>query len=219
MSLCNTSVYQKISGSGKFYASQTGVSSFFVENSLSYSLKKTCYGTLRCFKIFRASQNFMHKKGISLNFIEKSFSQSADKLHRRTLLGFERILVSESFKQKRGEASRFFRKLFSLTAPKKLRQGTILCFRKFLVGKNILWIKGRYNNFRSKFLSHCTEIFLWKTLCGSKKIFFRKFSCIGEERGIMVLSRFFVSQHRNQKFCKRTLLFSGSFLVSKKDYG
>ena len=34
--------------------------------------------------------------------------------------------------------------------------------------------------------------------------------------GIMVLSELFVSQDRNEKLCKGTLLFSGNFLVSKK---
>ena len=48
----------------------------------------------------------------------------------------------ENFQAKEGEASRFCRKIFYLTGPKKLRQGTILCFRKLLVGKNILWIRG-----------------------------------------------------------------------------
>ena len=42
----------------------------------------------------------------------------------------------------RGEASRFCRNFFYLTGPEKLRQGTILCFRKILVGKKILWIRG-----------------------------------------------------------------------------
>ena len=38
-------------------------------------------------------------------------------------------------------------------------------------------------------------------------------------RGITVLSKIFVSQDRNEKLRKRTLLFSGNFLVSKKIYG
>ena len=42
ISLGNNSVYQKISGSEKFYASERGVSSFFVENLLSHSTKKIC---------------------------------------------------------------------------------------------------------------------------------------------------------------------------------
>ena len=35
----------------------------------------------------------------------------------------------------------------------------------------------------------------------------------------MVLSKFFVSQDRNEKLCKGTLLLSGNSLVSKKKYG
>ena len=91
----------------------------------------------------------------------------------------------EKFQAKEGEASRLCRKFFYLTGPKKLRQGTTLCFRNFLVGKNILWIRGGgYHDFPSKFLSHCTEIFHWRTLwCFTKKIFYRKFSCIGEGGG------------------------------------
>ena len=50
----------------------------------------------------------------------------------------------------------------------------------------------------------------------SEKFFYRKFSCIGGAGGITVLSELFVSQHRNEKLCKGTLLFSGNFLVSKK---
>ena len=57
----------------------------------------------------------------------------------------------KNFQAKEGEASRFCRNFFHLTGPKKLRQGTILCFRKFLVGKNILWIRGGYHDFLSKF--------------------------------------------------------------------
>ena len=138
ISLGNTSVYQKISGIEKFYASERGVSRFFVENFLSHGTEKFRKETLRCFRKFRVSQNFMRKKGISLNSVEKSLSHSADKIRRKTLMCFERILVSKIFKQRRGEASRFCRNFFYLTGPKKLRQGTILCFKKFLVGKNIL---------------------------------------------------------------------------------
>ena len=160
----------------------------------------------------------MHKKGISLNSVEKSLSHSADKIRRRTLLCFERILVSKIFKQSRGEASRFCREFFYLTGAKKLRQGTILCFRKFLVGKNILCIRGGggYHDFPSKFLSHCTEIFHWRTLWCFRKILLSKIFMHNRGGGILVLSKFFVSQNRNGKLCKGTLLFSGSFLVSKK---
>ena len=150
----------------------------------------------------------MHKKKISLNSVEKSLSHSADKNRRRTLLYFDRILVSKTFKQRRGEASRFCRKFFYLTGPKKLRQGAILCFRKFLVGRNIFWIReGGYHDFPSKnFCVTVPKYFIGEHFGVSEKFFYRKFSCIGG--GITVLSKFFVSQDRNKKLCKRTLLFS-----------
>ena len=46
------------------------------------------------------------------------------------------------FSSKGGGSFTVSSKFFHLTGPKKLRQGTILCFRKFLVGKKFLWIRG-----------------------------------------------------------------------------
>ena len=70
------------------------------------------------------------------------------------------------------------------------------------------------------FVSLYRNISLENALVFHKKFFYRKFSCIGGGGGgITVLSKFFVSQDRNEKLCKRTLLFSGIFLVSKKIYG
>ena len=132
---------------------------------------------------------------------------------------FRKNFGIENFQAKEGEASRFCQKIFYLTQPKKLRQGTILCFKKFLVGKNILWIRGGgYHDFPSKFLSHCDEIFHWRTLWCFRKILLSKIF-MHRRGGITVLSKFFVSQDRNEKLCQRTLLFSRKFLVSKKFYG
>ena len=210
-----------MSGSEKFYASERGVSSFFVENFLSHSTEKFRKGTLRCFRKFRASQIFMHKKGISLNYVEKSLSHSADKIRRGTLLCFERILVSKSFKQRRGEASRFCRKFFYLTGPKKLRQRTILCFRKISGSEKYFMDKrggGRYHDFPSKFLTHCTEIFHCRTLWCFRKILLSKIFM--HRRGASRFCRNFLSHRTETKsFVKGTLLFSGNFLVSKKNYG
>ena len=50
----------------------------------------------------------------------------------------------------------------------------------------------------------------------SEKFFYGKFSCIGGGGPSRFCQNFFVSQDRNEKLCKRTLLFSGNFLVSKK---
>ena len=114
----------------------------------------------------------------------------------------------------------FVENFFYLTGPNKLRQGTVLCFRKFLVGKNLLWIIGREGVSRfsvENFLSHCPELFHWRTLWCFRKILLSKSFMHRRGRGITVLSKFFVSQDRNGKLCEGTLLFCGKFLVSKKN--
>ena len=78
---------------------------------------------------------------------------------------------------------------------------------------------GGYHDFPSKFLSQCTEKFHWRTLWCFRKILSSKiFMHRRGGGGILDLSKFFVSQDRNEKLCEGILLFSGSFLVSKKIY-
>ena len=171
-------MYQKISGIEIFYASHRGVSRFSVENFLSHSTKKFRWRTLRCFRKFRVLQNFMHMKGISLNSVEKFLSHSADENRRRTLLCFERILVSKNFKQRRGEASRFCRKFFLSHTTEKTSPRNHSVFQKISGREKILWIRGGGGVSRfsvEKFLSHCTEIFLWITLWCFRKILLSKF--------------------------------------------
>ena len=164
-------------GYRKILCIREGDITFLRRKLLSHITEKFRWGTLRCFRHFRVSQNFMHKKGLSLNSVEQFFSHSADKIRRRTLLCFARILVSKIFKQRRGEASRFCRKFFYLTGPKKFRQGTILCFRKFLVGKKNLWIRrGGITIFRRKFfVSLYQNISLENTLVFQKNSFIENF--------------------------------------------
>ena len=71
---------------------------------------------------------------------------------------------------------------------------------------------GEYQDFPSKiFCLTVPKYFIGEHFGVSEKFFYRKFSCIGGRRGITVLSKFFVSQDRNEKLCKGTLLFSGNF--------
>ena len=129
-------------------------------------------GTLRCFKKFRASLKFMHKKEISLNSVEKSLSRSADKILRRTLLCCERFLVSKSFKQRKTKLDGFVEKFFNSQDRKNFAREP-LCFRRFLEGKNVLWTRRGgwgYHDLPSKLLSHCTQIFHWRTLWCFRKI-------------------------------------------------
>ena len=59
----------------------------------------------------------------------------------------------ETFQAKEGGSFTVLSKKFYLTEPKNLRQGTILCCRKILVGKNFFGIReeGGITIFRRKF--------------------------------------------------------------------
>ena len=171
-SFLQTSIPPRIS---IFYAKE-GVSRLFVQNFLSHSTEKFRWGILRWVRKFRVAKNFMLKKGISLksvktlcltvpiNFVGEPFCVSKEFWYRKFS------------SQVGGKLHAFVENFFHLRGPKKLRQGTILCFRKFLVGKNILWIRGGggYHNFPSKFLSHCTKIFHWRTLWCFRKLLLSK---------------------------------------------
>ena len=145
---------------------------FLRRKILSNSTKNLCWGTLRCFRKFRVSQEFMHSKGISLNSVEKFLSHSSDKFPGSALLCFERILESKIFKQKRGKLQGFLESFFYLTGPKKFRQGTILRFTNFLVVEKCLWMRGGVITiFLQNFLSHCAKKFHWRTIFCFKKFF------------------------------------------------
>ena len=65
---------------------------------------------------------------------------------------------------------------------------------------------GGYHDFPSKFLSHCTEIFHWRTLWCFRKILLSKIF-MHMRGGILVLSKFFVSQDRTKSFVKEPFCF------------
>ena len=144
--------------------------------------KKFRWGTVRCFRKIRVSQNFMHKNGISLNSVEKFLFHRADKIRRRTLLCFERILVSKIFKQRRGEASRFCRKLFLPHRTEQTAPGDHYVFQKISGREKIFMDKmgGGITIFRRK--SFCLTVpkyFIGEYFGVSENFFYRKFSCIG----------------------------------------
>ena len=117
-----------------------------------------------------------------------------------------------------GKLHGFVENFFYLTGPKKLRQGTILCFKISRREKYFMDKKGGITSFRRSFCLTAPKYFIGEHFGVSEKVFYQKFSSIGGGRGITVLSKFFVSQDRNEKLCEGTLL-SGKFLVSKKIYG
>ena len=111
----------------------------------------------------------------------------------------------------------FLSNFFRLTVP-KIFLGESFSVSSISAIKK-MWNGGgrEYRDFASKFLSHCKEIFHWRTHWCFRKFFYWKISCIGGG-GIFVLSKVFVSQDRNEKIYRGTLQFPGRFLVSKKVY-
>ena len=130
---------------------------------------------------------------------------------------FRKNFGIENFQAKEGEASRFCQIFFYLTGPKKLRQGTILCFRKLLVGKSILWIRGvgvlRFSV--ENFLSDCTKIFHWRTFWCFRKILLSKIFM--PKRGASRFCRNFLSHRTETKiFVKEPFRFPEFFWYPKK---
>ena len=83
---------------------------------------------------------FLHnRRGVYHDFLSKSVSHSTEKHRRGNLLCFGKKLISRSFMDKWGEErlSRFQSNVFSLSLPKKFVVKTLLCFRNFLVSKNV----------------------------------------------------------------------------------
>ena len=126
----------------------------------------------------------------------------------------------EKFQAKEGGSFTVLSKICLSHRTEKTSPGNHSVFQK-ISGREKYFMDGGgggYHDFPSKFLSHCTEIFHWRTLWCFRKILLSKIF-MHRRGGITVLSKFFLSQDRNEKLCKGTLLFSGNFLVSKKIYG
>ena len=155
----NTSVYQKISGSEKFYASERGVSSFFVENFLSHSTEKFHWRTLWGFRKFfyrkfsciggggasRFCRNFLSHRTETKSFVKEPFC-------------FPEIFwYRKKFMDKRG-LSRFSVEIFMSHNAENFRKGILLFLRKFLVSKNFMDEKEGITFFRRKFfVSQCRK--------------------------------------------------------------
>ena len=165
----------------------------------------------------------MHKKGISQNSVEKSLSHSADKIRRRTLLCFERILVSMSFKQRRGEASQFCRNFFLSHRTEKISPGNHSVFQKISGREKYFMDKreGGYHDFPSKFLSHCTEIFHWRTFWCFRKIHLSKILMHRRGGGHHGFLEIFclTGPKRKKSFVKEPFGFPEIFWYRKKNYG
>ena len=120
----------------------------------------------------------------------------------------------EKFQAKEGEGSRFSRIFFYLTGPKKLRQGTVLCFKKLLVGSFFCEFEGEFHKFPSKFLSHSTETLHWRTLWFFTKVLLSK--TFIQRTGASRLCRSFSYQRKEtESFVKEPFCFPEVFWYRK----
>ena len=145
---------------------------FLRRKLLSHSTEKFRWGTVRRFKKFRVSENFMLKKGISLNSVEKFLSHSADKLRWRTLLCFKKFWYRK-FSSKGGGSFKVLSKFFLSHRTEKTSPGNHSVFQKISGREKFSWIRRgmRYHDFPSKSFCLTTKIFHWRTLWCFKKFF------------------------------------------------
>ena len=108
----------------------------FVENFLSHRTEKLRKGSLLRFRNFLVWKKIMDKRwGVSQFSVGNFSSHSAKKFRSGTLLYFKKILVSKILMNRRG-ASWFYR-FFLSHRTKRLREGSRLCLRNFLVWKKV----------------------------------------------------------------------------------
>ena len=104
------------------------------------------------------------------NFVEEPFCVSENFWYRKMLRIGER---------ERGHHDSPLKKLLSHSTEKP-HSGTLLCFRKFLVSKNVKYKRGgNYYDVPSKlFCLTVSKIFVRGTFLVSEKLWYRSFSCI-----------------------------------------
>ena len=80
-------------------------------------------------------------------------------------------------------------------------------FQKISGREKFFMNKGGITIFCWSFCLTVPKYFIGEHFSVSEKFFYRKFLCIGGGGSITVLLKFFVSQDRNEKLCKRALFF------------
>ena len=90
----------------------------FAESFFVSQCRKISWGSLRCFRKFRASKNFLHKKGVSRISVENFRSHSTKKYLWETLRCFRKFLLSK-ISMHRGGGITVSSKIFCLTGPKR----------------------------------------------------------------------------------------------------
>ena len=176
-----------------------GVSRFSVKNFWSHSAKKFRWETLQCIRKIRVAKNFMHKKGEKIYVFGKNSGV-------------------EKFRAKEGGSFTVLSRIFLPHRTKKTSPGNHSVFQNFSgKEKDFMNKRGRYHDFPSKFLSHRTEKFHWRTLWCFRKILLSKIFKHKREGGASRFCRNFLSHMTQTKnFVKEPFCFLKFFWYGKK---
>ena len=171
---------------------------------------------------FFVSQNFWYRKNLWIRgggeyheFPSKFLSHCTKIFHWRTLWCFRKILLSKSFMHRRGAA--WFCQNFLSHRTEKTSPGNHSVFQKISDRAKYFMDKrgGGYHEFPSKFLSHCTKIFHWRTLWCFRKILLSK--SFMHRRGAAWFCQNFLSHRTETKsFVKEPFFFPEVFWYRKK---
>ena len=121
----------------------------------------------------------------------------------------------ENFQANEGGSFTVLSKFFLSHRTEKTSPGNHSVFQKISGGEKYFMDKrGGYHDFPSKFLSHCTEIFHWRTLWCFRKLLYRKFSCIrGGHFGFVEI--FLSHRTETESFVKEPFCFPKVFWYRK----
>ena len=164
----------------------------------------------------------MHKKGISLFSVESFLAQNAEKLCKLSLLCFKSFLVwKKSLWIRDGgfHVFTFFRRNLFVSQYEKISWGNPWLFQKTSgIDKLFVW-EGDITILRWLFfVSQCRKISQWNPSVLQKNHALK--SLMHRRTGASWFSRnIFISQDRNTKLGRRTLLLSRKLLVAKNLMG
>ena len=191
-----------------FYARE-GIAQFFVKNFLSHTAEKIRRGTLRCFRKFLVSKNFIHKKGISRLSVGNFLSHNTKKFHRRTQLFSENFWYRRILCKSGGIT--ILSKTFWLTIPRKFHRRTQLFSENFWY-RRILCISGGITILSKTFWLTVPRKFVGELFCVPKNFGTKNFLAW---EGVPHFTVENFLSHSTETFRRRIFLCFYQFLVSK----
>ena len=159
ISLGNTSVYQKNSGSEKLYASERGGYQDFPSKIFCLTVpKKFVREPFSVSLISGIEKVWIRGGGVSRFSVEIFMSHSAENFRKGILLFLRKFLVSKSFTEDRG-VSRFFVGNFWSQSAEKFRTGILYCCNIFGYRQSLDKGGGSITIFRRNFyVSQCRKL-------------------------------------------------------------